>query len=257
MKLNPEYLVKTITHAYRQKKGVFEKRVNAEDHLPEHSSYLEKARFLFFVIQLDYSVKSQNLYAGAKKLWQENNKYFSPVFILNLSQDNLVTILKAYLKPRYINEAVNRWQINAAGLLEKYSGNPLLIFKEKSAIEILKRIQQFRGFGPKIGNFFFRAMVNTFNLEFDDIEDIPQPVDVHDIRLTFEWGLIDNKRLTQKNVQKTQKVWQKACKKTGISWLEFDKALWLLGSEGIRSPNPLDDLKENLELSDIQIAQNE
>ncbi len=38
--------------------------------------------------------------------------------------------------------------------------------------------------------------------------------------------------MTAKNINLVKRVWQDACIKAGQSWLVFDKALWLLGSEG-------------------------
>ena len=45
-------------------------------------------------------------------------------------------------------------------------------------------------------------------------------------------GYTQSKEMTQNNINKVKKVWNIACKDAGVSWLEFDKALWLLGSEG-------------------------
>ena len=45
-------------------------------------------------------------------------------------------------------------------------------------------------------------------------------------------GYTQSKEMTQDNINKVKKVWNTACKDAGVSWLTFDKALWLLGSEG-------------------------
>ncbi|MBU0975602.1 MAG: hypothetical protein ABIE03_04810 [Patescibacteria group bacterium] len=254
MRLKPDLLVEIIFEAYKKKIGVFKKRINAEDLLPRDTSKKEKALFLFYVIQLDYSIKSQTLYAGAERLWDDDSSFFFPDYISKAEKNTLRSTLEEYLKPRYMNEAVKRWKINSKKLLNEYEGNPLKIFDNKlSAKTVLEHIREFRGFGPKIGNFFLRAIVNTFDLRLENIEDISQPVDVHDIRLTYEWGFIPDSKVSQKNIRLTQEIWQKACKKAKISWLVFDKALWLLGSEGKRSGNPINDLKENLGLTEQRI----
>ena len=186
-KLDPAKLVKLISEAYQKKQGVFKHRVNAEDHIPKNCTDLEKTLFLFYTIQLDYSIKSQNLYLGSKELWSLNKRYFYPKVILELNTSKLEELLKMYLKPRYINEAVKRWKYNSQKLIKEYNGNPLKIFSSTNdSITIMKRIYDFRGFGPKIGNFFFRAMLNTFNLKLLNINEERQPVDLHDIRLTYE-----------------------------------------------------------------------
>lgn len=274
MNLTPPQLVKLITTAYQNKAGVFVKRVNAEDHIPKNITPRQKALFLFYVIQLDYATKSQQLYNGAKKMWNLNNKYFEPKVILKTTNQQLTKLLNKYLKPRYINEAVKRWKANSQTLLDLYKGNPLNIFRNtRDAIDTMNRIKKLRGFGPKIGNFFFRSIVNTFNISLARIEEISQPVDMHDVRLTHEWGFIKSKQMSQKNIKKVKEIWQKACKEAKITmnqdknpvhgkhepsvvqaiWLIFDRALWILGSEGVRTEDPLQDLEENLELTQRDI----
>ena len=38
--------------------------------------------------------------------------------------------------------------------------------------------------------------------------------------------------MTKKNINFVKQLWNEACVKSEKSWLVFDKALWLLGSEG-------------------------
>jgi len=253
--VKPTTLVQLITDAYNNRKGVFATLVNAENHIPQDATKKEKALFLFYIIQLDYAMKSQILYEGAKKLWKKDKKYFKPEEILKKSDEMLRNVIKKYLKPRYINEALLRWKSNSEKILNKYNGNPLKLFEmSKNAKELEQNVREFRGFGPKIGNFFIRAMINTFDFKVDGIEDLYQPVDVHDVRLTLEWGLVQLKikdeklKMNTKTIRKVQNIWQEACKEAGVSWLVFDRALWILGSEGKRSDDPVRDLSENLDI---------
>ena len=62
----PEKFVKQVVKAYNSSVGVFSKKVNAEDLIPPKMADLEKSLYLFYVIQLDYAIKSSLLYAGAK-----------------------------------------------------------------------------------------------------------------------------------------------------------------------------------------------
>lgn len=247
-KFKPDILVRLITEAYHKKQGVFENQVNAENFVPKNASRLQKALFLFYIIQLDYAVRSKLLYSRANQLWKKDNKYFDPAYIKKLESSKLKIILERNLKPRYVNEAVKRWETNTKKLISEYASDPLGIFNvSQDALIIIKKIYSFRGFGPKTGNFFFRSMVNTFDLKLKNIDKISQPVDIHDIRLTYEWGLISSDIVNNENIRKTKSIWQKACKDTHISWLTFDRALWILGSEGKRSGNKLKDLEINLD----------
>lgn len=241
-----EDFVKIVVDRYINYKGIFKDHKNAEDLIPKCSDK-NKALFLFYVIQLDYATKSQNLYTGAKKLFDINSNFYNPEYILNLTDEKLKEYLTKYLKPRYVNEAVNRYKMNSHKLLNEYNNNPLLVFtKSNTAKKALKRIKEFRGFGDKIGNFYVRTMVNVFNINYLDIEDMLPPVDVHDVKVAYLMEYIDSSEMTKKNILKTKELWSSACKKAGISWLVFDKALWLLGSEG--KPKSKKDIYSLLEI---------
>lgn len=229
----PKEFVSLVINRYKNYRGIFENHKNAEDLAP-NSDDITKALFLFYVIQLDYATKSLRLYDGARLLFNENLEFYTPDFILNLTDDKLRTYIEKYLKPRYINEAILRYKANSKKLKSEYESNPTLIFTNSvSAKEALKKTLEFRGFGPKIGNFFVRTMVNTFQYDYSDIGNILPPVDVHDVRIAYLMGYIDSDKMTQKNIQITKELWSKACKDSNESWLTFDKALWLLGSEGL------------------------
>lgn len=231
--MRPEVFVKLVAEAYRNNAGIFERKLNAEDLTPPNASDLEKSLYLFYVIQLDYATKSQKLYKGAKRLFEANRPFFTPEYIASLPEERLKEQIEEYLKPRYINEAIRRYKINSKFLLEEYGGDPRDIFeKSNTAQETLGKVRKFRGFGPKIANFFIRTMVNTFGFSYPDVENILPPVDVHDVRIAYLMGFIESKEMIAKNINEVKNCWSIACKEAKESWLEFDKALWLIGSEG-------------------------
>ena len=231
--MTPAQFVKAVTLAYENGYGIFKNKVNAEDLVPHNASGKEKALYLFYVIQLDYSTRSQRLYEGAKRLFEAERNFFKPTYILSLPQKKLEKHLVEYFRPRYINEAIRRFRKNSQILNESYDGDPRSIFgKSKTAAEALKRVGEFRGFGPKIGNFFVRTMINTFDYKFADVEEILPPVDVWDVRIAFLMGFVESDNMGTANIRAVKELWSKACRDGSVSWLTFDKALWLLGSEG-------------------------
>jgi len=247
--MKPSDFVESVVSAYEKGTGVFVRKVNAEDLLPEESNDQQKALFLFYVVQLDYATKSQNLYRLAKQLFKTTPDFFKPEKIVKLRLSELNKKL-VYLRPRYINEATKRYSLNSKFLLEKYHGQPKLIFEtSKSIKDVLLKIREFRGFGPKIGNFFIRTMINTFGYKYDDIDNLLPPVDVHDVRIAFLMGYIKSKDMFAGNIKKTKILWSEACKKAKKSWLIFDKALWLLGSEG--KPKTKEDIFESLRRKEV------
>ena len=231
--MTPQEFVSKMIDNYNHNTGIFSTKVNAEELIPADLDDLHKSLFVFYVLQLDYAMKSQILYKGANKLYLENNQFFTPNYIVSLPEHLLATALHTYMHPRYINEAVRRYSHNTAVLIHNYGGDPRKIFENTLYCQaIIKRLRDFRGFGPKIGTFFVRTMINTFAYSYADIDTILPPVDVHDVRITYLLGYIETDQMTQKNINIVKNLWSKACIDTHNSWLIFDKVLWLMGSEG-------------------------
>jgi len=199
----PKEFVSLVVEKYEKFEGIFENHKNAEDLAP-NTDDITKSLFLFYVLQLDYATKSQRLYDGARLLFKDEPDFYKPDFIVSLSDAKLRKYLEKYLKPRYINEALLRYIKNSKKLKSEYNSNPLKIFtNSKTAKEALKKTLEFRGFGPKIGNFFVRTMVNTFNFNYSDIENILPPVDVHDVRIAYLMGFIASDEMSQNNINLT------------------------------------------------------
>lgn len=243
-------IAREIVDAYNYSKGIFANKVNAEDLLPKTSKE-NQIQFLFWVIQMDYSTKSSALYENTNKFWNENPKWITTKYIDSLAPDELLTIIKNKLHPRYSNEIAVRFKINALQLDKEYDSLAINIVKKStSAIDLYNRIRSFRGFGPKLGSFLTRTYIDVLKLDYADIANVLPPVDIHDVRLSFEWGLVSDKDMTQKRIESVQHLWSDACKQAGVSWITFDKALWLIGSEGQRSDNPVMDYEYNLGFSE-------
>lgn len=228
----PSEFANRVVELFEKREGVFENKENVEDWVPQEFNDLEKSCFLFYLTQIDYAIKSQLLYEGALKLIKVNPKIFVPNTILALPDEELTDLLKTYLRPRYINEAVSRYIINSQKLIDLYNGNPQEMFKGDDAQKVLKGILDFRGFGPKTGNLFFRSMVTTFGINYPNINKILQPVDIHDVRIAKYMGYVESDEMIEKNIQRVKELWNKACLDAKVNWLIFDKALWLLGSVG-------------------------
>ena len=231
--LTPSDFVIKVTEKFLAREGVFSEFRNVEDYVPEEAYQLSQSRFLFYVVQLDYAMRGRVLYEGARDLFDRNPRFFTPQHILNLDDTELMNILKTSMKPRYPNEAVVRYKQNSRKLKDKYEEDPMLIFtKSSSASQTLNRIYEFRGMGPKIGNLFFRSMTSFFELKYDDLDTVLPPVDIHDVRVAYLLGFVEGKDMTDKNIQEVKVLWNRACRAAGINWITFDRALWLLGSEG-------------------------
>lgn len=243
--ITPSEFVRLVTDKFLARKGVFSEFRNVEDYVPQEASPIQQSLFLFYVVQLDYAIKGRVLYAGATKLHQERPEFFTPQHIQGLNDKELFKTLTNFMKPRYPNEAVARYKANTKKLQEDYDGDPTRMFSEsKTAADVVDKIQEFRGMGPKTGNLFFRAMVSTFGFKYDDIDSVLQPVDIHDVRIAHIMGFTENDEMTEKNIQKVKLLWNSACRDAEVNWITFDRALWLLGSEG--KPKTRKDITELL-----------
>ena len=104
--------VNLVVNAYNNGDGIFATKINAEELVPAWLDDLGKAQFLFYVLQLDYEMRSQVLYSGVRRLCSEIPHFFTPNHITRLSDSELTSYLKNYLHPRYANEALKRYRIN-------------------------------------------------------------------------------------------------------------------------------------------------
>ncbi|HNZ70422.1 MAG TPA: hypothetical protein PKJ86_00220 [Candidatus Dojkabacteria bacterium] len=244
----PEEIVDDICKAYTNSQGIFIEKTNAEDYVPDADKTVQ-IQFLFWIIQMDYATKSSKLYENANRLYKTNTEWLNPNFFLNMPNAVLLDFVRKNFKPRYANEIVKRFKVNAKLLNEDYSGKAInIISSSNSALELLSRIKRFRGFGDKLANFLVRTYIDLLKLSYTDIDQVLQPVDIHDVRLTFEWGFIDSMKMTQQNIKFVKELWSEACKKTRWSWITFDKALWLIGSKGQRTDDYISDYQTNLGL---------
>lgn len=243
--LEIDEIAKLIVDSYDKGLGVFTEKSNLEDIVPKGAEDLEKSLFLFYVTQIDYATNSKRLNVNAARAFNQNIEFFNPSYIANIGEATVKDILKM-IGPRYINEAVVRWQVNSRNLLEKYDGDPRNIFHNTSARIVLDKVLKFRGFGSKTGNFFFRTMVDTFGYNYSDLDEIEQPVDRHDIRLTWEWGYLQSSEVTDRNVREVKKLWKDVCIRTGINWIKLDKAMWLIGSKGVKTGDFAKDFDQNI-----------
>ena len=225
----PEQIVKKLVAEFRARRGVFENRINVEDWVPDWANGQEKASFLFLVTVLDYGMRSTILYQGANDLFKEKRELLDPKNLSKANEKGLAKTLLQFLHPRFPNEAAKRWVVNSQKLLTEFNGDVLEIFNNPSALEVIENIYQFRGFGKKTGDLFFRSTVNTFGLSYPDINKVPMPIDRHKLRLTYEWGFINKEDYNCEDRKKVDQIWKTACQEAGVSWLEFDRAFWIWG----------------------------
>jgi endonuclease III len=204
----------------------------------------EHALFLFYIIVNDHGMKSSRLYARAKELFQVRPELFEATKILEMYHEpydsDLVEATGRYLGTRYPRETARAWYLNSLRLENLFSGDPRKLFCCCiDAQKLLDEITAFRGYGPKTGGMFLRAIVGLGFVKLKGLENVLVPVDIHDTRISFFTGIvnIDNNEGSQNinyysYVRDIQRILRDTCRALSLPWLDIDRALWLIGSRG-------------------------
>ncbi len=225
---SPISVIKTVIPRFRKHFPPFDQRINVEDWVPQNLTDEHKARFIFFTTSVDYGMKSTILYKGFLQLIKDIPTFLNLEYVVKTDTEKLALTLKNYLHLRWPNNAARYFKYNTNLLKNLYNGNVLNIFKKSKAKEVIQSLKQFKGFGDKTTFLAFRATANTLELKYPDINQLQMPIDRHKLRATHKWNFINDSDYKKKNLKKVSQLWIKACQKTGVSWLEFDRAFWIL-----------------------------
>lgn len=242
-----EELVKKLDIAFSNSEGILENTDDlVENQVPDGvvRGSKEHALFMFYVVQNDHGVKSHKMYEKAKNLYKQNPEFFDPKWIMNNCCEEdlsfLVENIAKKLGSRYPQALAKSWYVNSITLCNKYDGDPVKVFtSSQDAVELIKTIKSFRGYGDKIGGMLLRAMIGVgFNKSVRNLDKVLVPVDIHDSRILFLTGGFIEPGHNEpgfdyyKYVEKAQRALLDACNKNNINWLNVDRALWLTGSRG-------------------------
>jgi endonuclease III len=241
-------LVGRLSRAFDDRSGLLGEVGDLIEHqIPEGVAKLsvEHARFLFFVVSNDHGIKSSHLYSKAKQLFVQNPEIFNPSFVLRQFgtpyDRRLIELTGERLGTRYPKETAKGWFINSALIREHFEGEPLNLLRFSGAAkDLFSAIRRFRGYGPKTGGILLRAIVGVGFAKVTGLDEVLLPVDVHDTRISFLTRVLRNTgskdlpgpQELAKYVKKVQMVLKTACDRERESWLNVDRALWLIGSRG-------------------------
>jgi len=207
----------------------------------------EHGLFLFYTVANDHGTKSSRLYQRAKDLFKKSPYLFDPNYIAThfagFEDVELVEKTGVLLGTRYPKETAKGWYLNSIRLISDYESDLRTLLSSSSDARILiRRIQEFRGYGPKTGGILLRAAIGLGFANVTNLAEVLLPVDIHDARISFLTGILSLKNVEEidegKNpdyyryVPHVQKVLLAACKQLNIQWLDIDRALWIIGSRG-------------------------
>lgn len=236
-------IVNVLLSSFENKEGVFsDTKELLENQIPPTVQYKSKqhANFLFYLISQDHGTKSSKLYERAKKLYVDFPENFDPKSVVERFGSEKNQDLLAFIKllaVRYPNNSAKYWHRNSLILVDQYKSDARNIFRSNDGPEILRRIKEFHGFGPKISGLLFRVFVGIGLTSPNKVDEVGFPTDIHDTRIAALTKIVDiPEDITEANyspfVKIAQNAWQQACKDENINWLQLDRALWILGSKG-------------------------
>jgi endonuclease III len=254
-------VVRRLDTAFSEQEGLLSNQDDLiEKQIPNSVEPLSKehALFLFYMVILDRGTKSSELYKRSKEIFSSEPERFSPEYIINNYQDGDDPRLKEEViedfGARYPTDSAKSWYVNSEMLVDEYNGDPTNLYNSSSdAKQLIEKIKQFRGFGPKIGGMLLRAIIGLgFNTNVENVEEVLVPVDIHDSRISFYTKILykENEDIMdvdyESHVDTVQEVILEACNNENIEWLDVDRALWLVGSRGCVQKNchqcPLSDI---------------
>jgi len=239
-------IVRRLQAAYAQREGILEDVDDLVEHqLPAGVRPLsrEHALFLTFTVVNDHGLKSRRLYDRAKSLYSARPGLFDPEEVPTIYSDGaderLMKDAVAPLGVRYPRVAAQNWFQNAIHLRDKYESDARHLFNcSKVAAKVLAAICDLRGYGPKTGGMLLRAAVGLGLTKLRGLEEVLLPVDIHDSRISFFVRILRDTELSRETpdyyayAKHVQVALASACRTAGVSWLDVDRALWLIGSRG-------------------------
>lgn len=199
---------------------------------PRHIIYKsnEWLIYIFYSCLLDYGMRSKIYHTNLIQTYNLHPNIFNPHYVvLNYSnnQDELLTIIRENIHPRYPNIALKKW-LNLSTFLSEFPNILDIIEKMKSFEELNAFIKNINGYGQKTGGLLLRLIMDAHICEFNDLKTIP--LDRHDIEISYLNGIINKTKLTEKEICLLSKNYIDESKSFNVSASQIDKYLWEIGN---------------------------
>lgn len=146
---------------------------------------------------------------------------FNPNIVNKMKEDELKNILVSCVHPRYPNVAVKKWRVLSQVLIDY--PNLLLYLKSFDSFHGLDRfIKNIPGYGQKTGGLLIRIIYDSGICNFkEDLKTIP--IDRHDIEISYFMGIIDSKKLNEKEIRLLSDTYIRIGNELNISASNIDK----------------------------------
>ena len=234
-------IAQVLHEQFETKTGFFENYQMPEWILPEGMVEGSRAHALYltYVISIDFLTDAVKLWKNARSMYQHCSDYFDPLNIITMDIDELVRITKE-LGARYPKNGANAWKKISTILLEKYDGDPRNITAIPKSIDEVKHHTAAFPYlrGPKLSNFYLRAMGEKNLFKLTNLNELDIPVDIQVTRFTIYTGCLELVRGVLKGcVQEPpirliiEDIWRVTARSFGIAPWELDEPIWTVGSK--------------------------
>lgn len=222
-------------------RGVFESYSMPEYVIPRNlkQGSKEHALWLTYVISIDYMTDAEKLWKKARGAYELYPERFTPENILKVSPKTVETFVRS-LGARFGSTAARVWIDLSKVLMEKYSGDPRNVTDQPLMVEeIKKRLRELPSLrGPKLSNFYIRAMGEQGLFKVKNLNELDIPVDKQVARFTMYSGVL--KLLSEQFVGCAQddplrglieEAWRNAAKSLNTAPWKLDEPIWATGSK--------------------------
>lgn len=187
--------------------------------------------YIFYSCLLDYGMRSKVYHQNLILTYELFPNIFHPKYVVDNYINNteeLLTILKENVHPRYPNVSLKKW-IELSLELSKYNNLKDKILSFESFNELTIFIRNIKGYGQKTGGLLLRLIYDSKVCGFsDDLGAIP--LDRHDIEICYLNGIINKSKLSEKEISLLSTSLIECGKKLGLSPSIVDKYLWEAGN---------------------------
>lgn len=222
-------------------KGIFEKYSMPEYVLPKNlkQGSKEHALWLTYVISIDYMTDAERLWQKSRNAYEDCPDRFDPYWILKVDPEILEGFVRS-LGARFGATAAKIWAKLSKVLVEKYAGDPRAITSQPLTVdELKKKIKELPSLrGPKLSNFYIRAMAEQGLLRVKNLNELDIPVDKQVARFTMYTGVL--KLLSEQFVGCAQDeplrsliedAWRNAAQAMKVAPWKLDEPIWTTGSK--------------------------
>ena len=226
---------------FYNRKGIFADYLMPEYVLPRNlrEGTREHALYLTYVISIDKLTDAEKLWRKSRGSYELYPERFTPKEILKLSP-RTIEIFVRRLGARFYSTAAKTWIKISKLLLDKYDDDPRNITSQPLTIkEVKEKINEFPQLrGPKLINFYIRAMGETGLFKVKNLDELDVAVDKQVARFTMYTGVL--KLLSEQFTgcvheepmrSLVEEAWRNAAKKLGTAPWKLDEPIWTIGSK--------------------------